>query len=250
MNPYVKRKIIKKQKKSSEETDDYIAIEKRLRISINGREVISLYCTPLMIKELVIGLFLTEGVINRIPEEMNIVLRDEITVDIPIAGDVSTEGMVTSRCLGGVTFNKERTFEKIRDDFSLAVGTVKTILEEVQQKSELFSLTGCFHSAALSDGKGILVLAEDIGRHNAVDKVIGYCILNEIPFSGKLMVVSCRLSSEIVSKCARWSIPILASRAAPTDLAIEIGEQSGMTIIGFARGERMNIYTNQQRITK
>jgi FdhD protein len=109
-------------------------------------------------------------------------------------------------------------------------------------------LTGCFHSAALSDGKNILAFAEDIGRHNTVDKMIGYAILNDIPFREKVMLVSCRISSEIVSKCARWQVPILASRAAATDLAIQIAEKSGMTLVGFARGESFNIYTNPQRI--
>jgi FdhD protein len=109
-------------------------------------------------------------------------------------------------------------------------------------------VTGCFHGAALSDGEKILVFAEDIGRHNAVDKVIGHAILAKIPFSKKIMFVSCRLSSEIVSKCSRWGIPILVSRAAATDLAIEIAETSGMTLVGFARGDHMNIYTNPHRI--
>lgn len=252
MNPYIKRKIIKKQDTSFEEIEDYIAVEKKLKVSVNGKDVISLYCTPLMIKELVIGLFLTERILtNKIsPEEMRIVYGEEIVVDIPVAGDVLTEGIVTSRCLGGFTFNKKRNFEKVKDDFSITVEVLKTLFKEFQQKSELFRLTGCFHSAALSDGKRILVFAEDIGRHNAVDKVIGYSILADIPFTGKLMLVSCRISSEIISKCAKWGIPIIASRAAPTDLAIEIAEKSGVTLVGFVRGDRLNVYTNSQRIIR
>jgi FdhD protein len=91
-------------------------------------------------------------------------------------------------------------------------------------------------------------LQSDIGRHNAVDKVIGYSILADISFRGKLMVVSCRISSEIVSKCARWGIPIIASRAAPTDLAIEIAQKTGVTLVGFVRGDSLNVYTHEQRI--
>ncbi|MEW6163215.1 MAG: formate dehydrogenase accessory sulfurtransferase FdhD [Nitrospirota bacterium] len=250
MNPHIKRKVMKRQGASFEETEDYIAVEKRLRVSVNGKDVISLYCTPLMIKELVIGLFLTEGIIEEIrPEELSIVYGEEIIVDIPVAGDALTEGMtITSRCIGGVTFNKKRNFEKVTDDFSLEVGALKGISEGFQQRSELFRLTGCFHSAALSDGERILAFAEDIGRHNVVDKVIGYSILEDIPFTGKLMLVSCRLSSEIASKCSRWGIPIVASRAAPTDRAIEIAETSGITLVGFVRGDRMNVYTNAWRI--
>ena len=249
MNPYIERKIIKRQGTSFEEREDSIAVEKRLKVSVNGKDFITLYCTPFMIKELVVGLFLTEGIITEIrPEDLKIEYGEEIQVDIAVAGDVSTEGGITSRCIGGVTFNKKRIFEIVKDDFFLEAEALKSIFDEFQQRSELFRLTGCFHGAALSDGWKILVFAEDIGRHNAVDKVIGYSILENIPFKNTFMLVSCRLSSEIVSKCSRWGIPIVASRAAPTDLAIGIAETSGMTLVGFVRGNRMNIYTNPQRI--
>jgi FdhD protein len=251
MNPYIKRKILKKYGTSFEETEDYIAVEKRLRISLNGRELVSLYCTPSMIRELVIGLLLTEGVVRDkfCAEKMSIEYRDEIIVDIPADEDiVMGNRTVTSGCMGGITFVREKDFEKVTDNFSIDAKTLKDIFKEFQQHSELFRLTGCVHSAALSDGKQILVFAEDIGRHNAVDKVIGYCIFENIPFTKKLMLISGRLSSEIASKCSRWGIPIVASRTAPTDLAIEIAERAGVTLIGFVRGERMNVYTGEQRI--
>ncbi|MEW6419806.1 MAG: formate dehydrogenase accessory sulfurtransferase FdhD [Nitrospirota bacterium] len=241
---------MKKHSTSSEEIEDYIAIEKKLRISVNGKEVISLYCTPSMIKELVTGVFLTEGILTdkNSLKNIKIVYGEEIKIDIPVAEGILTEEVVTSRCLGGITLNKKRHFGKIKDRFSITIEAIKKLFEEFMQKSELFRLTGCFHSAALSDGKRILAFAEDIGRHNAVDKVIGYSIIKNIPFSGKLMLVSCRLSSEIISKCSRRSIPIIASRAAPTNLAIEIAEISGITLAGFVRGDRLNVYTNPQRI--
>jgi FdhD protein len=249
MYPYIKRKVIKRQSTSSEEIEDSIAVEKRLKVTINGKDFITLYCTPLMVKELITGLFLTEGIFTEIPLEMSIVYGKEIMVDITAAGDFSTEDITTSRRVAGITFEKKRDFEKVKDDFSLGAKALWNVFEEFQGKSDLFRLTGCFHIAALSDGETILVFAEDIGRHNAVDKVIGYSILNEISFKNKLMLVSCRLSSEIISKCSRWGIPIVASRAAATNLAIEIAETSGITLIGFVRGENMNIYTNPQRIT-
>jgi len=251
MVPYIKRKIIKKKGTSFEEIDDFIAVEKRLKVFINKREFISLYCTPSMIKELVAGLLLTEGILaNKIsPGQIRIVNGNEIRVDIHVDENILKENLVVSRCLCGITLHKKRKFKKINDNFSLSVETLNFIFQEFQQKSELFRLTGCFHSAALSDDKKIIAFAEDIGRHNAVDKVIGYSIFADIPFTGKLMVVSCRISSEIISKCARWKIPIIASRAAPTDLSIDIAEKTGVTLVGFVRGDRLNVYTNTQRIT-
>jgi FdhD protein len=249
MDLYRKRKVIKKHAASCEEREDYIAVEKKLKVSVNGKEFITLHCTPLMIKELIIGLFVTEGIIPEIyPENIKIEYGEEVFVDIPVLENVSSEGLITSRCIGGVTLGKKKYFEKINDDFFLGADTLTRTFEDFQNKSGLFRLTGCFHGAALSDGDRILVFAEDIGRHNAVDKVIGYFLLEDIPFKRKIMLVSCRLSSEIVSKCSRWNIPILASRAAPTDLAVEIAETTGMTLVGFVRGDSMNVYTNPQRI--
>ena len=99
-----------------------------------------------------------------------------------------------------------------------------------------------------SDKSKILVIAEDIGRHNAVDKVIGHCIIENISLEDKMMLVSGRLSSEIVSKCARWGIPVLVSRTSPTSYAIEIAEKANITLIGFVRGNRFNIYANSHRV--
>ena len=117
------------------------------------------------------------------------------------------------------------------------------------KRSELYEATGCMHSAALSDGEDFIAFAEDIGRHNAVDKVIGEVILDGEKFSGKLMMASGRLSSEIVSKCSRWGIPIIASRAAPTALAVDIADAAGITLVGFVRGSRLNVYTHPERVS-
>jgi FdhD protein len=242
--------ITRYQGTNCRQLEDYIAAEKKLKIFSNRRNLLNLYCTPLMIKELVAGLLYTGGfAINKIsPEKIRVADGKEIRVNLNTAGDILKEGLAVSRCLGGIIFHKKRTFKKIKDDFLISARTFKTLFSEFQQRTELFRLTGCFHSAAISDGVSILAFAEDIGRHNAVDKVVGYCILNDIPFEKKLMLVSCRLSSEIVSKCSVCRIPVLASRSAPTDLAVDIAEQTGITLIGFAREDRMNVYTNPQRI--
>jgi FdhD protein len=250
MTPYRKKKIIKYQGASYEAVEDSCAAEKKCIISVRGKEILSLYCTPMMVNELVNGLLMTERVVPSTlsPEKMAIVHGDDITVNLLVDENISPEQFTTTRCVGGVTVQRERFFEKIHDDFSLTIGELKNLFDDFQQRSELFKMTGGFHSAAISDGETILSFVEDIGRHNAVDKVIGDMLMKKISFKSKAMLVSCRVSSEIISKCSRWSIPILASRSAPTDLAIEIAEMSGMTLVGFVRGDRLNIYANPQRI--
>jgi len=252
MDRAVRRRIRKHTDASFEDMEDLLAIEKKVRISVNGREIVGLYCTPHMVKELVVGLLMTEGIIrgNWCADRMSILFGDEILVDVPAEGEVVAEGKtITSGCAGGVTFEKKGDAGMITDPFTIDRNSLRYIFSDFQARSELYKLTGCIHSAALSDGKVILCFAEDIGRHNAVDKVIGYAILENIPFSGKILLASGRISSEISSKCSRWGIPVLATRTAPTNLAVEIAEKRGVTVVGFVRGNRFNVYTHPERIT-
>ncbi|MCL4456625.1 MAG: formate dehydrogenase accessory sulfurtransferase FdhD [Nitrospirae bacterium] len=251
MESFIKRKICKSASGSLEEREDLIAVEKRLRVSVNGKEVLSLYCTPLMVRELVVGMFMTEDIIKGgwCAERMSVQYGEDVVVDIPAEGEASTEGaVITSGCIGGITFPKRMSLQKIDDPFTVKADDLKGVFRRFQNASELYKSTGCVHSAGLSDGREILCLAEDIGRHNAVDKIIGYAILEKIPFEGKIMLASGRLSSEIVSKCAKWGIPMVASRTSPTSLAVDIAEKSGVTVIGFIRADRLNVYTHPQRV--
>jgi FdhD protein len=251
VNEYKSLRIKRIKGASSEEVDDFIAVEKRVRISVNGRGVLSLYCTPLMVRELVVGIIHNEGLISGewCAERMSIEYGDEILVDVPATGAFSEgERTITSGCAGGVSLTRPLPEAMRSDTIIFPAEKVRNVFREFQSRSESYKLTGGVHSAALSDGNVVLAFAEDIGRHNAVDKVIGHCLLENIPFAGKMLLASGRLSSEIVLKCARSGIPVLVSRAAPTSLAVEIAESTGLTVVGFMRGDRMNVYTGKQRI--
>jgi FdhD protein len=252
MEACVKRKVIKIVGPVSEETEDIVAAERQIVISVNDKKVLSLYCTPTMIKEFVVGFFLNEGIIKGhfCADAITIQYGEDmaINVNIPADGEVSTEGMVrTSGCIGGITFDRKE-YKQASEGFSITSDKLKALFKEFNRKATLFQETGCMHSAAISDGKKILVVAEDIGRHNAVDKVIGRCIIENIPMEDKMMLVSGRLSSEIVSKCARWGIPVIVSRTSPTSYAVEIAETANITLVGFVRGNRLNIYSNRHRV--
>jgi FdhD protein len=251
MRGFIFRKIIKKIADTSEVTKDYIAVEKKLKISHNGNEVMSLYCTPNLIKELVIGFLLTEGFIdgNICADSLVVSYGEEIEADITSDVIISQRHFIkTSGCIGGLTTAQGKYFSKMTDDFQIRGENIKNLFELFNKKSELFRMTGCVHSAAFCNSKTILAFAEDIGRHNAVDKVLGKCIIENISFSKKILLVSGRISSEIVYKCIKWRVPVIASRTSATSLALELAEEGGMTLIGFVRGNRMNIYTNGQRI--
>ena len=122
------------------------------------------------------------------------------------------------------------------------------LVRDVQKCSTLYATTGGVHNAALCNKDEVLFFNEDIGRHNAVDKVIGRCINKNIPIDDKIVVTSGRISSAVLQKIVRASIPILISRSAPTSEAIRLSKVFGVTLIGFARGKRFNVYSNSHRI--
>lgn len=232
--------------------DDLVAVEKKLRVSVNGKELYRLYCSPTMIRELVAGFLATEGVLkNFCAERMSIEFGEDILVDVPAEETPEAAGMpvIASGCAGGLTYENFSSLEKaVSGGPEISGALLNEMFREFQQGSNLYKSTGCVHSAALSDGGGILVRAEDIGRHNAVDKVIGYSLLENILLNDKILLTSGRLSNEIAAKCARWGIPVLVSRAAATSRAIDVAERAGITLVGFLRGKGCNIYTHPERI--
>ena len=251
MKGFKNKKIVKITEHHNNTVEDAVADERRLRILLNGKEALKMYCSPIMIRELVAGFLTTEGIVDGgwCAERMSIQYDEEITVDVPVEGGVHLEGgAITSGCVGGMTFERPLTNGVIQDNLHIEKRKLRDLFRQFQSQSDLYNITGCIHSAAISDGDYIIVCGEDIGRHNAVDKVIGYCVLEHIPLQDKIILVSGRLSSEMATKCARWGIPIVASRAAPTVLAINIAEKRGITMVGFLRGKRLNIYSHPKRI--
>lgn len=250
MNAFINRIIRQWHNDSFEEMEDCVAVEKKLRVMINNKEALSLYCTPLMIKELVVGFIMTEGIIKGefCFDRLSIIPGDEVIAEISTESDVDLSGKtVTSGCIGGVSFEGKK-ISIVTSSLQLTAKELKELYSKFQSVSSLYKLTGCVHSSALASKDGIEAFAEDVGRHNAVDKVVGYSIIEGIGFDDKILLTSGRISSELASKCARWGIPIIVSRTAPTSLTVEIADKYGVTIVGFMRGGRFNVYTHPERI--
>ncbi len=261
MHPSQKINIIEYRNGSFSETTDKVASEKRLTIFSDKKEILSLLCTPTMVKELVVGFALSEDLLSGnstaeigrewCSERIEIFWKeDEIEAHLPLSLP-ETAATMTSGCAKGITFISNIPGEKlplIRDDARFSIRAVLNLYKEFQKKSEVFKETGGVHSAALCNEHEIIAFTEDIGRHNAVDKIIGYAFLEGIPLQGKMLLLSGRLSSEITIKAIKSNIPVLVSRAAPTDLSVEIARSSNITLIGFLRGQNMNIYSWPERI--
>jgi FdhD protein len=232
---------------------DMVAVEEPLALHVNGRKVVTLLYTPPMAIELALGYLLSEGLINSRDDVRSLSLRKGRVV-IDIKADVPSDyagGTVTSGCGGGLVAAYPEALKKtkkVKSGTSISRTKVFELADTFRKMSALFEETGGVHSAALSDGSGIILFADDVGRHNAADKVFGSCLIKGIEAAGKLLLTTGRVSSEIVLKCARNGIPVIISRSAPTSLAVSWAERFGITLVGFVRGKRMNVYTNPERI--
>lgn len=251
MSPLEIKKIIIFKSDSKQQIDDILAIEKKIKIFINDQEIVSLSASPIYVKELITGFLKTEEILKGDWCHEKISIYDngkEIEVKVSLEGFVSLENKtITSGCMSSVSFITDLK-SKIEDDLKINPEKLFTLFKDFQTNSLLFKKTGCIHAAGLADENNILFIAEDVGRHNAVDKVIGWALLNKLSFKRKIMLVSGRISSEMVLKTAKWKIPMIVSRTAPTSLAVELADKVNLTIIGFLRGNRFNIYTSPERI--
>jgi FdhD protein len=249
--------ILKVSGRSVEGTVDEVATELPVRLMLNNESLVTLLCTPAELRELAVGFLLSEGLLrDKSSIEKLEVDEQEAAVRIELSGlppDFSKtfeKRTISSGCGKGITFTGSRTSDDRRIEVAgrLALDDIRGLLAEFRNISSLYRETGGVHSAALCDGKKILFFSEDIGRHNAVDKLIGKAFLQSIPVENKVLLTSGRVTSEIMTKTGRNRIPVLISRAAPSCMAISYAEDMGITLIGFARGDRMNIYSWPNRI--
>lgn len=241
-----------------EEMTDPVVVEAPLTIFFNERELVTLLCTPEYLDELAVGFLYSEGLMAAREDFRSVRVdagRGLAWVDGKekvLAGQTFLKRYITTGCGKGTSFYNfhDTTSRPVTGDVKVSAEALLALMRRVQQGSELFARTGGVHSAALCSIDDIVLFRDDIGRHNAADKIIGRCFLDGVPVGDKIFISSGRISSEILLKTAKAGISVLVSRSAPTALAIEIAEQFGVTVVGFARGSRFNIYTHPQRITE
>jgi FdhD protein len=251
--------IVKVSNTEHRQVDDVIAKEAPLTIFVNDTELVTLLCSPENLNDLAVGFLFSEGVISSMDDIARISVNESkgivwvtLKEGVPFSEEDFHRGRaVTSGCAKGQTFSHltdKLDLPAIDSQVRFSVDTLYQLIKQMQHLSTIFEQTGCVHVAALFGDAEVLVCREDIGRHNAVDKVSGHSLIHNIDCSNTAMLVSGRLSSEMVLKAARRQIPILISRSAPTSSALKIADEAGMTLIGFARGHRMNIYSHPDRV--
>lgn len=237
---------------------DEIAIEAPVNIFVNEEYVITLLSTPQMQKELALGWLFTENVLQSVDQIARISITQDtvkVTTRHPIEAQklqaVSVSRLLTTAC--GLSTRKffqvisQRDKTPIQLEYRVQADQLPTLMEYLNQ-SQLFHTTGGVHAAALFHEHQLLAVAEDVGRHNAVDKVIGAGIQVGLDFSKSILVSSGRQPADMVLKAARMGIPIVVSRAAPIRSGIIAAENTGVTLVCFLRDHRMNVYTHHNRI--
>jgi FdhD protein len=247
--------------------DEQLAVEEPLEIRLAGRRFTLTMRTPGHDEELAAGFLFAEGFINH-PRELGEIRRVrgrkgapepnaiDIVLNVPADGlraRLKRNFVMSASCgvCGKTSIDSiRRRVEPPLDSARVASATLLTLSERLRKGQRIFAATGGLHGAAIFSLDGaMLAIREDVGRHNAVDKVIGYALTKEmLPLSHHLMMVSGRLSFEIVQKAAAAGVPILAAVSAPSSLAVELAEEVGTTLVGFLRDGSFNIYTRPDRV--
>jgi len=243
----------------SREIEETVVREHIVEIRLGGQALVRLTCLPERLDDLAIGFLFTEGILQDIEKVRSVSVSEsgdyvdvEADVDVGALAELRAHYTFVSGCGKAGSFTDIEALMRCERRFDLTYGIrkerVRRIMVEFQKRSELFRNTGCVHSAAVADESDVLSFSEDIGRHNAVDKAVGQTIRARATLRDKLLLTTGRLTLEIVAKAVRVSVPIIVSRAAPTDRAIELAAVSHITLAGFVRGSRMNIYSAPWRI--
>jgi len=240
-------------RRSAQQFADEIVSESQVSLYINGSYYSAMTILPFEIKELVVGHLTVEGIIEKIDDILELEISKQ-RIDIQLRKELPMRKtrIISTECGSEERSIPPRIWMKPKKQDSTIRLVSQVIIEAVKNlnlSAEIYRRTGGTHSAALMNKQGcIMLISEDISRHSAVDKVIGKAILQGLNFKEVFLTSSGRITSDIVIKAANVGIPIIVSVSAPTDKGIKLADMMRITLIGFARGKRFNIYTHPEKI--
>jgi FdhD protein len=254
--PIAMRPVRKVSPAGVEDIEDALAVERWLRITLNGREVAALMCSPGHEEELGAGFALTQGFIRSRADLLSAALRsdaesgDTVRIVIPVELSLSMTERATARgvCGGDVRLDADLPVLD-RDEPAVAADVLERMARTMTAAQKVYKHSGGTHAAGVFTAQGEpVVVREDVGRHNALDKALGHCVLSGRELGDKVVVITGRASREIVTKAAWAGVPILASVSAATVAGADAAERARLTLVSFLRGRRMNICAHPQRI--
>ncbi|MCW4045046.1 MAG: formate dehydrogenase accessory sulfurtransferase FdhD [Candidatus Bathyarchaeota archaeon] len=246
---------------NARKTSDYIAEETPLHLFVNTTFWATILCSPTNLKELAVGHLLSEGVLKSTEEIEAVQLKeDKGTCHVKLKPTVNVEDrirlsrlhtrVILSACGSDAAYQYAGKTPQATSNLAVKAQVIFDSVNQLNFKAEGFRQTGGLHVAAIYKGDGALIaLAEDVGRHNAVDKVIGMAALSQADFAACFLALSGRMSGDVAFKAAKVGLPIVASIAAALTSGVTVAEAANLTLVGFVRGKRMNIYTHMERVS-
>ena len=231
-----------------------LAREVPYTLFVNDREILSISTLPTSLRELFIGFLVSEGVLTSrneildcIVDHGNKLVRVELTVPGERIDKLEGKGMLTSGCAGGMVFSVETSThirEKREKSLKVQCASILARMNELDTFLGVYSRTRGVHAASLADTSNTLVILEDLGRHNAVDKIVGHCFLNGVETRDKLLLTTGRITSEVLTKAARGGFPLVISRSSASAMAVSMAKQAGIDVITYVRAGRFNHFAH------
>ena len=238
-----------------EQVAAHVIGETPVSLTVNGQVWLTFMCTPIQLEALAVGFLFNEGIINNFSEVADVrVCKHGDNVDVWLNhGAYKPEKWTrTSGCTGGMTSVEPRvdpTFADRQTDVMLKAEQIPSLLAMLDDDQTLYRQTGGVHTSVLSDGEKRILAAEDIGRHNTLDKLAGQMLLDGIQPNAGVILTTGRISSEMMQKAIRLGASVVISRTSPSSMSVELAEKAGITLIGYAKRHRFNLYTHGERIT-
>ncbi len=231
-------------------TSTHVPSEMDLTIYVNQQELVTVLCTPTKLNCLVLGFLYDEGIISSMKDIASMrVCEDDSLADVRLTNpDFQAPKLrtLTSGCGGGATFKTEGF--RLSSDLVVAPHRMLSLMKQFQDRMDMYRASGGVHASALSDGNKLLVVAEDIGRHNTLDKIQGECLLRGLSTKDSVLLTTGRISSEMLLKAAKMQVPLIVSRTSPTERAVTLGKDLGIALAGYARANRMLVYAHAERL--
>jgi FdhD protein len=233
--------------------DGQVIDEGLVRIHVDGLELATFMCTPRDLDLLALGFLRAEGIIQGRQDVRLIQVCPSLTcVDVWLregAVELPRRPILTSGCGGGVTFDDlSQRVPPLASDRQVWPQQIVDGMRELTATAALYRQTRGVHTSGLSDGQRLLATAEDVGRHNTVDKLWGYCLQHDVDPAGHLLLATGRISSEMLNKAAKMGVPVVASRTSPTSLSVRLAQEWNILLIGYVRGHSFNIYAGDWRL--
>jgi len=228
-----------------------VPLEQAVTLIVNGKPWMEMLCTPAMITELAVGFLYNERLIKSAKEVARVHVCDtadfvEVDTSSPITKP--TTWIKTTGCGGGQTAQRLEQPENPKlHEVTLHAKMISNILAEFMEAQDSQTTSRGVHCSAISDGEHILKLADDIGRHNTLDKLMGYILLQQPTLKPSILLTTGRISSEMLQKAARMGVSVVISLTSPNTFTVQLAEEWGMTLIGYARGSRFNVYSHPER---